>query len=93
MGGCAATGDGDVMMRFSPTFAGVMYMSMGASPNDAAIRALQPIIAAFPTFSGGVVCLDKDGTYGASTYNMAFQISVMADGMDDVQTIDVSPIL
>lgn len=32
VGGCAATGDGDVMMRFSPTFAGVMYMEMGDDP-------------------------------------------------------------
>jgi N4-(beta-N-acetylglucosaminyl)-L-asparaginase len=80
------------MMRFSPTFAGVMYMSMGATPTEAASRALQPIIAAFPTFSGGVVCLDKNGSYGASTYNMVFQISVMADGMDGVETIDVEPI-
>lgn len=29
MGGCAGTGDGDVMMRFSPSFAAVMYMQQG----------------------------------------------------------------
>ena len=29
MGGCAGTGDGDVMMRFSPSFAAVMYMEQG----------------------------------------------------------------
>jgi len=29
VGGCAGTGDGDVMMRFSPSFAAVMYMEQG----------------------------------------------------------------
>jgi hypothetical protein len=29
VGGCAGTGDGDVMMRFSPAFAAVLYMEMG----------------------------------------------------------------
>ena len=92
VGGCAATGDGDVMMRFSPTFAGVLFMSGGMSPTEAATSALAPIIQAFPTFSGGVVCLTKDEVYGAATYNMAFQISVMADGMEGVLTVDVPPI-
>jgi hypothetical protein len=30
VGGCAGTGDGDVMMRFSPAFAAVLFMEMGA---------------------------------------------------------------
>ena len=52
VGGCAATGDGDVMMRFLPSFAGVYEMRTGISPWNASYNALQPILRSFPAFSG-----------------------------------------
>ncbi|CAM9421760.1 unnamed protein product, partial [Ectocarpus fasciculatus] len=70
VGGAAATGDGDVMMRFSPSFAAVSFMELGYSPRESCEKALKPISAAFPDFSGGVVCLSKNGTVGGATYNM-----------------------
>jgi N4-(beta-N-acetylglucosaminyl)-L-asparaginase len=93
IGGCAATGDGDIMMRFSPSYAAVLYMEMlHLSPREAAVKALQPIAEYFPTFSGGIVCLTANETYGAATYNMPFQISVMGDGLSEVQEIPVEEI-
>ena len=93
IGGCAATGDGDIMMRFNPSYSAVMYMKLfQLSPRDAATKAIEPIIKYFPTFSGGIVCLTSNQTYGAITYNMNFQISVMGDGMDEAQQIDIEPI-
>lgn len=89
VGGCAGTGDGDVMMRFSPSFAAVMFMQQGVAPSEAAQKALQPIIQHFPSFSGGLVCLSASQEYGAATYNMGFQMSVMGDGMDEVEVINV----
>lgn len=89
VGGCAATGDGDIMMRFLPTFAGVNTMRSGRSPTEAAQEALRPAIAAYPTFSGAVVCLSRDGSYGAATYNMDFEMSIMADGMSSVLIVPV----
>mmetsp|Transcript_13821 Transcript_13821/g.14404 ORF Transcript_13821/g.14404 Transcript_13821/m.14404 type:complete len:128 (-) Transcript_13821:28-411(-) len=93
IGGCAATGDGDIMMRFNPSFAAVMYMDiLKLSPRDAAVKALEPIAKHFPTFSGGIVCLTSNQTYAGATYNMNFQISVMGDGMTEVQEINIEPI-
>ncbi|CAN0350787.1 unnamed protein product [Ascophyllum nodosum] len=40
VGGAAATGDGDVMMRFLPSFRAVESMRAGASPQDACVEAL-----------------------------------------------------
>ena len=58
-------------------------------PSDAARKALEPIIQHFPSFSGALVCLNAEEEYGAATYNMGFQMSVMGDGMDSVEVIDV----
>ena len=89
VGGAAATGDGDIMMRFLPSFAAVQLMRAGADPTTACKQAIAPIATHFPTFSGGLVCLDKDGNHGAATYNMAFSYSVFADGMSEARAITV----
>ena len=59
------------------------------SPTAAAQKALRPIIHHFPSFSGALVCLTASQEYGAATYNMGFQMSVMGDGMEQVEVIDV----
>jgi isoaspartyl peptidase/L-asparaginase-like protein (Ntn-hydrolase superfamily) len=87
VGGAACTGDGDIMMRFSPAFAAVQYMSQGMAPDDACRQALLPIVKYFPTFSGAIVCLTKDGKHGGSTYNMGFDYSVMSTDTDGVISI------
>ena len=58
MQGAAATGDGDQMMRFLPSFAAVGYMRAGDSPTAACAKALQPIAKYYPAASGGLVCLN-----------------------------------
>jgi N4-(beta-N-acetylglucosaminyl)-L-asparaginase len=90
VGGAAATGDGDVMMRFLPSFAAVSFMEQGVSPSEACNRALLPIVKAFPTFSGGVVCVNRQGEYGAATQNMDFAYSVFVEGMSDVEVVPVN---
>lgn len=59
------------------------------SATTAAQKALRPIIQHFPSFSGALVCLSANQEYGAATYNMGFQMSVMGDGMDEVEVINV----
>jgi len=59
------------------------------SPTAAARKALRPIIQHFPSFSGALVCLTASQDYGAATYNMGFQMSVMGDGMEEVEVINV----
>ena len=63
VGGAAGTGDGDLMLRFVPSFAAVSLMRSGHSVQDACNLALAPIYAAFGnTTSASLVCLGRDGT-------------------------------
>lgn len=48
VGGATATGDGDQMMRFLPSFSAVHYMKLGASPTEACQRAVAPIRKYYP---------------------------------------------
>lgn len=82
IGGAAATGDGDIMMRFLPSFAAVTYMMQGYNASAACSLALDPIVKYYPSFSGGMVCLTKDGEHSAATRNMEFSYSVASDVTD-----------
>ncbi|XP_076652163.1 N(4)-(Beta-N-acetylglucosaminyl)-L-asparaginase-like [Halictus rubicundus] len=66
VGAAAGTGDGDVMMRFLPSFLAVEEMRRGASPSAAATTAIQRIAEHYPMFRGAVIALNKDGEYGAA---------------------------
>lgn len=66
VGAAAATGDGDVMMRFLPSFLAVEEMRRGASPQEAADTAVSRISAHYPTFSGAVIVVHRDGRYGVA---------------------------
>lgn len=90
VGGAAATGDGDVMMRFLPSFHAVSLMEQGATPLAACTQAMARIAKIFPTFAGGIVCITKNGEYAAASNNMSFAYSVYTAGMSDVQIITVS---
>jgi N4-(beta-N-acetylglucosaminyl)-L-asparaginase len=89
-GGCAATGDGDVMMRFLPSFYAVTLMEAGRNPNDASAAAIQRITKVFPTFSGAVVCVNKAGVHGAAANNMSFEYSYASDSSNGVQVVTVA---
>lgn len=90
VGGATATGDGDVMMRFLPSFYAVTLMEAGKSPKEACSTALGQITKIFPTFSGGLVCITKDGEHAGATNNMDFSYSLMQEGMSQVQVIPVT---
>ncbi|XP_069129820.1 N(4)-(Beta-N-acetylglucosaminyl)-L-asparaginase-like isoform X1 [Argopecten irradians] len=78
VGGSASTGDGDVMMRFLPSFHAVNLMSMGMDPNTAAEKVLVPIKESYPTFSGAVITVNSQGIVGAACHGFAvFQFSVV----------------
>ena len=66
VGAAAGTGDGDVMMRFLPSFLAVEEMRHGASPTEAATTAISRIAEHYPTFKGAVIALNKDGNFGAA---------------------------
>eukprot|EP01104_Vermistella_antarctica_P018478 TRINITY_DN6865_c0_g1_i1.p1 TRINITY_DN6865_c0_g1~~TRINITY_DN6865_c0_g1_i1.p1 ORF type:complete len:535 (+),score=79.66 TRINITY_DN6865_c0_g1_i1:190-1794(+) len=68
-GACVCTGNGDVMMRFLPSFAAVQAMTMdGIDPQTAATQAIDPIPRYYPDASGAIVCVDSAGRYGAAMF-------------------------
>lgn len=66
VGAAIATGNGDVMMRFLPTYQTVENMRAGMAPREAAVAALQRIRAKGYRFDGGIIALARDGRHGAA---------------------------
>lgn len=66
VGGAAATGDGDIMMRFLPSFLAVELMRNGAQPTVACRTAINRIKKYYPDFFGAVICANTAGDYGAA---------------------------
>ncbi|KNC82612.1 hypothetical protein SARC_05109 [Sphaeroforma arctica JP610] len=92
-GGAGATGDGDVMLRFLPSFHAVQLMKHGASPTEACEQALKKIGHVYPDFSGGMVCVNKQGEIGAASHNMNFQYTTATLGDEDPTVVHVPNLL
>lgn len=90
VGAATATGDGDVMMRFSPSFHAVELMRNGMSPTKASEVVIQRISSFYPKFFGAVISVTKDGEFGASCHGMAFfPFTVITSDWNVVKTFDV----
>lgn len=77
VGAAAATGDGDILMRFLPSFLAVELLRNGNSPDVAGQKALMRIAQHYPLFVGAIVVADKDGNYGAACHGLdSFPFSV-----------------
>ncbi|MEM8798982.1 MAG: N(4)-(beta-N-acetylglucosaminyl)-L-asparaginase [Pseudomonadota bacterium] len=66
VGAAIATGNGDVMMRFLPTYHTVELMREGHTPDEAARLALKRIHKKGYVFDGGIIALRRDGAHGAA---------------------------
>lgn len=66
VGGAVATGNGDVMMRFLPTYHAVELMRGGMHPQAAAEAAIKRIEDAGYKISGGIAVIRRDGVHGAA---------------------------
>jgi N4-(beta-N-acetylglucosaminyl)-L-asparaginase len=89
IGGAAATGDGDVMMRFLPTFYAVTLMERGYPVKEACVASLQRIAKVYPSFAGGIVCVNNIGEYAGASNNMNFSYSVFTEEMTEVEIVSV----
>lgn len=91
VGGAAATGDGDVMMRFMPALLTVELMRSGVTPSAASEVALQNIASYYPEFMGAVVAVKMNGEYGAACYGFdEFPFSVANSELQSVTVMSVS---
>lgn len=91
VGAAAATGDGDVMMRFAPSFLAVEQMRNGKSPVEAAKVAIQRIKKYYSNFFGAIIVANVQGEFGAACSGMkTFSYSMvnpMSGGTVRVQTV------
>ncbi|XP_019289801.1 N(4)-(beta-N-acetylglucosaminyl)-L-asparaginase [Panthera pardus] len=70
-GAAAATGDGDILMRFLPSYQAVEYMRGGEDPTVACRKVISRIQKYFPNFFGAVICANVTGSYGAACGKLA----------------------
>ncbi|CAF1094584.1 unnamed protein product [Didymodactylos carnosus] len=90
VGGACATGDGDVMQRFVPSYNTVEAMRRGSSPEEAALDSIKRIAKFYPNFTGAVLALDRNGRHGAACNGMdKFPYSVMQNGWTDPQIFEI----
>lgn len=90
VGGAAGTGDGDVMMRFLPSYQVVENLRNGMAPDAACQSALQRIIKYHPDFSGALIAATIDGKYGAACHGFSsFHYSVRDPSMSSVTVLEV----
>lgn len=66
VGGAVATGNGDLMMRFLPTYHAVELMRHGVSPGDACKAAIKRISDRGYKFGGGMAAIRIDGEHGGA---------------------------
>uniref|UniRef100_A0A1I7XGM3 N(4)-(beta-N-acetylglucosaminyl)-L-asparaginase n=1 Tax=Heterorhabditis bacteriophora TaxID=37862 RepID=A0A1I7XGM3_HETBA len=88
VGGAAATGDGDIMMRFLPSYQTVDWMRKGTKPVKAARKTLQTIIEINPKFQGAIIAADVNGRFGAACANLGiFKYSIGEKGKTRVESV------
>ncbi|XP_077992854.1 N(4)-(Beta-N-acetylglucosaminyl)-L-asparaginase-like [Glandiceps talaboti] len=90
IGGATATGNGDVMMRFKPSYQTVENMRLGMSPSEAAADALSRIAYRFSDFGGSVMAVNKEGEVGGACYRKnpghTVEFAYMTGAMSEVAT-------
>ncbi|XP_029426295.1 N(4)-(beta-N-acetylglucosaminyl)-L-asparaginase isoform X2 [Nannospalax galili] len=62
-GAAAATGDGDTLLRFLPSYQAVEYMRGGDEPSVACQKVISRIQKYSPKFFGAVICANVIGSY------------------------------
>ncbi|RNA22220.1 N(4)-(beta-N-acetylglucosaminyl)-L [Brachionus plicatilis] len=70
VGAACGTGDGDVLMKFLPSYQTVESMRGGKSPSEASEDALRRIVNKYPKFMGAIVAVSKNGDYGAACHGL-----------------------
>ncbi|XP_061691931.1 N(4)-(beta-N-acetylglucosaminyl)-L-asparaginase [Syngnathoides biaculeatus] len=85
-GAAAATGDGDVMMRFLPSYLAVELMRAGTDPSAACETAISRIKRHYAHFFGAIICANATGHYGAACNKVPGLLQfhyMVADGGSD----------
>lgn len=89
-GAAVCTGDGDVMMRFLPSFLAVEEMRRGATPSQAGEEAIRRILKYYKTFSGAIIVVNTRGEYAAACHGLkSFPFSLCNPTLGHVEVQEV----
>ncbi|PSR77181.1 nucleophile aminohydrolase [Coniella lustricola] len=89
IGGCGATGDGDIMMRFLPCYQAVENMRRGLSPQEAADDAVSRMIKRYPMAMTGIVVVDNKGQHAGAGSGWTFTYAFRSGDMKEAVTVTV----
>lgn len=91
-GAAAATGDGDVMMRFLLSYQSVENMRIGMTPLQAAEDVIERQIrrTGRPYAHAAVIVLSKDGAFGAACCGYKTFPFVISDAIEQYRTYEVN---
>ena len=89
VGGCVATGNGDIMMRFAPCRAAVLYMKHGMSVGDGCRAAMDDIVEYYPGVYASLVCMDANGNVDGSTSGIDFPYTYRDNNVDEATVVIV----
>lgn len=92
VGGCGATGDGDIMMRFLPCYQAVENLRLGMSPTAAAEDAVRRMVRKYPAVSSGIVVISNEGEHGAAASGWTFTYAFRGGDMNATQVVTVPPV-
>lgn len=92
IGGCGATGDGDVMMRFLPCYQAVENLRRGMTPTEAAEDVVRRMLKKYPAIQSGIVVTNRKGEHGGAASGWTFTYSFRAGGMEATQVLTVPPL-
>ena len=80
VGGAAATGRGEDIMRYCSCFLVVEHMRRGLSPQEACLEVVRRIYEREGKVSVNLVALDREGRYGAAGIKKGFPYAVGFEG-------------
>ncbi|KAL2192732.1 asparaginase [Corynascus similis CBS 632.67] len=92
VGGCGATGDGDIMMRFLPCYQAVENLRLGMTPTEAAEDAVKRMLRKFPDISSGIVVVNNKGEHGAAGSGWTFTYAFRGGNMNATKVVSVPPL-
>ncbi|KAI0125208.1 nucleophile aminohydrolase [Xylariales sp. AK1849] len=92
VGGCGATGDGDVMMRFLPCYQAVESMRRGMSPQDAAEDSVKRMVRKYPSVASGIVVVNNEGEHAGAGSGWTFTYAYRGGSMNETAVVTVPPV-
>jgi N4-(beta-N-acetylglucosaminyl)-L-asparaginase len=92
VGGCGATGDGDIMMRFLPCYQAVENLRRGMTPTEAAEDAVARMVRKYPEVSSGIVVVDNKGNHGGAGSGWTFTYAYRGGCMKETKVVTVEPL-